>query len=130
LSGLSNLDLGTTDEMQSHRATKADLQHVQTQSATVTVTDPPSQDFSFVERLQLFVRSGDVEEAVADLDDVAGLGLSAPNPRVSLTVNRSELVGYAQAYAMTFALRGKGSLPPVDTRLAVEVQLEVQANSF
>lgn len=127
----SNIDFNQTQEFQNQGVTKDQVKSVHMDHVQIKIVSPDTQDFSFLENLQFYARANDQEELVAEKIGIDKLGLKAPNPVLDLDVKKDvELAPYITAPSMSIVVRGKGRLPPQDTKLEATVGVNVEVKVF
>jgi hypothetical protein len=104
---------------------KKQVTSVKATEVKLKILSPSTQDFSFLDSLAFYARTGDNEVLVADKVDISDLNLPAPNPVLKMDVKGAELQPYVTAPSMNIVVRGRGHSPPQDTRLEASVTLEV-----
>ena len=75
---------------------------------TLRILSPSDQDFSFLDSLQFFAKSGDVETLIAEKSGIADLNLAAPSPVLVMDRKDVELRGHVAAPSMSIIVRGRG----------------------
>lgn len=126
----ANLDFNQSQEFQNQGVTKDQVESVKPDHIRLQIVSPDSQDFSFLESLQFYAKAGDQEVLVAEKSGIDQLGLKAPNPVLEMDVTDAELQPYVTAESMSIIVRGKGRLPPQDTKLEATVGLKVTIKVF
>ena len=130
IGSFANIDFNQTQEFQNQGVTKDQVESVKTDYIRLKIISPETQDFSFLENLQFYARAGDQEVLVASKSGIDKLGLKAPNPVLELDVTDAELQPFVTAPSMSIIVRGKGRMPPQDTRLEANVGLNVTVKVF
>jgi hypothetical protein len=130
IGSFSNIDFNQTQEFQNQGVTKDQVESVKTDYIQLKIVSPDTQDFSFLESLQFFAQVGDQEVLVAEKMGIDQLDLRPPNPVLELDVTDAELQPFVVAPAMSIVVRGKGRLPPQETRLEARVGLDVTVKVF
>lgn len=128
ISQLSGFDLDMNADFIANHATRAQMVSVKAQSATVDLVSPSTQDFSFLDDLQLVATSADHDAAFAEKSGIAGLDLMAPTPSLKLDTQDVDLSSQLASPAASVVMRGHGRYPPGDTRMHVTIELNVQVN--
>jgi hypothetical protein len=122
---LTNVDLDTTPEFKAQGITRSQVSSLRVQSLKLKILSPSDQDYSFIDSVQFFARSGDREVLVAENVGVAELKLSAPNPELPLDPTGGELRDLLGSPTISLIARGKGRNPPKETRLEATVVVRV-----
>jgi hypothetical protein len=130
IGSFNNIDFGQSQEFQNQGVTKDQVSSVKPSHITLKITSPETQDFSFLENLQFYAKAGDEEVLVADKYGIDKLDLKAPNPVLEMDVKDAELQPFVTAPSMSIVVRGRGHLPPQDTKLEATVGLDVTINVF
>jgi hypothetical protein len=130
IGSFTNIDFNQSQEFKNQGITKEHVKSVRPDYVRLRIVSPDTQDFSFLDSIQFFARSGDQEVLVAEKHDIAQLELSAPNPVLILDVSRAELQPFVTAPSMSIVVRGSGRLPPQDTKLEAVVGLKVEIRVF
>ena len=127
IASFTALDFNRNQDFQNQGVTKEQVVSARLQSFRLKVLAPADQDFSFLDTLECYARTGDREVLVASRQNIAALGLKAPNPVLTLELTGVELQPFLSAPSMSLSVRGKGRLPPREVRLQADVKLDVQA---
>lgn len=131
IGSFSNIDFNQTQEFQNQGVTKDQVQSVHMDHVQIRIASPDTQDFSFLENLQFFARANDQEALVSEKFGIDKLGLKAPNPVLVLDVKEDvDLAPFVTAPSMSIVVRGRGHLPPQDTRLEATVGVNVEVKVF
>ncbi len=130
IGSFASIDFDQSQEFQNQGVTKDQVESVKTSFVRLKIISPETQDFSFLENLEFWAKVGDQEVLVAEKQGIDRLGLKAPNPVLELDVTDAELQPYVTAPAMSIVVRGKGRMPPQDTRLEATVGLDVTVKVF
>jgi hypothetical protein len=123
---LSGFDLDMNDDFMMNHATRAEMVSVKASSAKLDLVSPSTQDFSFLDDLQLVATAADHDAVFADKSGIAGLNLKAPTPTLQLDTHDVELSSQLASPAASIVMRGHGRYPPGDTRIHVTIELNVQ----
>lgn len=127
----SNIDFDQTQEFQNQGVSKDQVNSVRMDHVRIEIVSPETQDFSFLEKLEFYARAGDQEVLVADKVGIDKLGLKAPHPVLDMDVKRDvELQPFVTAPSMSIIVRGRGRVPPQDTRLRANVGVNVEIKIF
>lgn len=127
IGSFSNLDFDQNQDFKNQGVTKDQVSSVKLQSLELKVLSPSDQDFSFLDTLEFYAKTGDQEVLVASKRNISSLGLKAPNPVLVLDVTDAELQPFITAPSMSLSVRGKGRKPAKEVRLEANVKLLVQA---
>jgi hypothetical protein len=130
IANFASLDFDQTQEFQNQGVTKDQVRSVTLEALRLRIVAPQSQDYGFLDELQFFAKAGDQEALIAEKFNISGQGLVPPNPVLELDLKDVELQPYVTAPSMAITTRGKGRLPPQDTRLEATVRLQVQVKVF
>jgi hypothetical protein len=125
---LSGFDLDQNPDFVSNHAKRSQMVSVKAQSAQLDLVSPNTQDFSFLDDLQLVATAADKDAVFADKSGIAGLDLKAPTPTLKLDAHDVELSAQLASPAASIVMRGHGRLPPGDTRMHVTIQVNVEVN--
>ena len=125
LGTLANIDFEQNQDFKNNNASRAQVTSVRLNTMTLKIASPADQDFSFLESVQFFARSGENEVLFAQKTNVAGAKLIAPNPTLTLDVLNVDLAQYVRASTMSIVMRGTGRKPPQDTRIEVAAVFQV-----
>ncbi|ATB31237.1 hypothetical protein [Melittangium boletus] len=126
IASFSGLDFNQNQDFQNQGITKDRVASAKLKSFQLKVLAPADQDFSFLDTLECYARTGDREVLVASRQNIAALGLKAPNPVLSMELTGVELQPFLSAPSMSLSVRGKGRMPPKEVRLQADVKLDVQ----
>jgi hypothetical protein len=121
IGSFTGMDFDANEDFQNNGVTKDQVRSVTVESFELKIVDPTSQDFSFMNALTFSARAGDLEEVVAQKENIPD-GQRSP---LVLDLTGAELRPYVTAPTMSLVVRGNGSVPPQDTRIQAEVVLEV-----
>jgi hypothetical protein len=127
IGSFNSLDFNQNQDFQNQGVTKDHVASARLQSFQLKVLAPADQDFSFLDTLEVYAKTGDREVLVASRQNISTLNLKAPNPVLKLEPTGVELQPFLAAPSMSLSVRGKGRMPPKDVRLQADVKLEVQA---
>ncbi len=127
LGNLANMNFDNNQDFQNNKVTRDHVQTVKVQKITLNIVSPNDQDFSFLDTLQFVARTGDTESVVAEKKNIAGLGLKAPNPTLTMDLLPVDLANYVKAPTMSLVMRGTGHQPGKDTKIDAVVKLEIGA---
>jgi hypothetical protein len=126
IGSFSSLDFDQNQDFQNQGVTKEQVSSARLQSLSLKILSPADQDFSFLDTLEFYAKTGDQEVLVASKRNISSLGLKAPNPVLELDVTGEELQPFITAPSMSISVRGKGRKPSKEVRLQVDVKLDVQ----
>lgn len=126
IGSFTNLDFDQNQDFQNQGVTKEQVSSVKLRSLRLQVLAPADQDFSFLDTLEFYAKTGDREVLVAQKKNIASLGLKAPNPVLSMDLEDVELQPFITAPSMSISVRGRGRKPSKDVRLQADVQLDVE----
>ncbi|WNG21893.1 hypothetical protein F0U63_08640 [Cystobacter fuscus] len=121
----TNLDFNRNQDFQNQDITKDRVTSARIHSFQLKVLAPADQDFSFLDTVECYARSGDREVRVAYKQNISSLNLSAPNPVLFLELTHAELQPFLAAPSMSLLVRGKGRMPSREVRLQADVTLDV-----
>ena len=125
LSGFSNLDFSQNQDFQNQGITKEQVGSVKLSSLQLKVSAPSDQDFSFLDTVEFYAKTGDREVLIASKQNIAVLGLKAPYPVLTLDLKNVELQPFVTAPSMSISVRGTGRMPSQEVRLMADVKLQV-----
>ena len=128
ITSLSGFDLDMNPDFISNHATREQMVSVKAQSAQLDLVSPSTEDFSFLDDLQLVATSADHDAMFADKSGIVGLDLKPPTPTLKLDTHDVELSSQLASPAASIVMRGHGRYPPGDTRMHVTIELNVQVN--
>lgn len=126
IGSFSSLDFDQNQDFQNQGVSKDQVSSAKLHSLELKILSPADQDFSFLDTVEFYARTGDREVLVASKRNIASLGLAAPNPVLVMDVENVELQPFITAPSMSISVRGKGRLPPKEVRLQADVKLDVQ----
>ena len=126
IGSFSSLDFDQNQDFQNQGVTKEQVSSARLQALSLKILSPADQDFSFLDTLEFYAKTGDQEVLVASKRNISSLGLKAPNPVLVLDVTGEELQPFITAPSMSISVRGKGRKPSKEVRLQVDVKLDVQ----
>lgn len=131
IGSFSNIDFNQSQEFQNQGVTKDQVSSVHVDHVDIKIVSPDTQDFSFLENLQFYASAADQEVLVAEKFGIDKQGLKAPNPVLKLDVKKDvDLAPFVTADKMSIIVRGKGRLPPQETRLEATVGVNVEVKIF
>ncbi len=125
LSSLSNIDFEQNQDFKNNNASREQVTSVTLKTMTLRIASPNDQDFSFLESVQFFARSGENEALFAQKTNVASAKLTAPTPTLVLDVLNVDLAQYVRSSTMSIVMRGTGRKPTQDTRIEVSAIFNV-----
>ena len=125
IGSFTNLDFDQNQDFQNQDITKMEVTSARLVSFQLKVLAPADQDFSFLDTLECYARSGDREVRVALKQNISALNLKAPNPVLFLDLADTELQRFLASPSMSLLVRGKGRMPPREVRLQADVKLQV-----
>lgn len=128
ISSFAGLNFNENQDFKNQGVTKNQVSSVHVKSLKLKVLSPDDADFSFLDSLEFFAKAGDQEVRIAWKENIAELGLRAPNPVLDLDVEKVELQPYVTAPSMSIIVRGKGRAPAKEVRLQATVALDVQVS--
>ncbi|OJH34436.1 hypothetical protein [Cystobacter ferrugineus] len=121
----TNLDFNRNQDFQNLDITKDRVTSARLSSFQLKVLAPVDQDFSFLDSVECYARSGDREVRVAHKQNISSLNLGTPNPVLFLDLTDAELQPFLAAPSMSLVVRGKGRMPSREVRLQADVKLDV-----
>ena len=131
IGSFSNIDFNQSQEFKNQGVTKDQVKSVHMDHVRLKIVSPDTQDFTFLQNLQFFAQANDQEVLVAEKSGIDQLGLKAPNPVLEMDVKSDvDLAPFVTAKSMSIVVRGKGHLPPQDTRLEATVGINVEPQIF
>lgn len=130
LSGFSSLNFDDNQDFKNQQVARDHVTSVKVESFQLKVVSPSSQDFGFLDSVEFYARTGETELLFAQKQNIASLGLAAPNPVLGLDLPTADLAPFVAAPSMSIVMRGRGRQPSQDTRLSATVKLVVQAKVF
>jgi hypothetical protein len=126
IGSFASVDFGASEEFKQNEVTKDAVQSIKLTQVEMKVVSPDTQGFDFLDELQFFASDGSTETLVAEKTNISGLGLTPPNPVLSLEVNQgAELREYLGSPSVSLTVRGSGRVPRQDTTLQATVKLRV-----
>ena len=129
IASLTGLDLDTNRDLKAAGVVKASLTSMKVQQATIAITSPVNQDFSFLDTVQLVARTGENEALVAQKKAVSSAAPKGPKPILTLDLVDVQLVEFARASTLTVVMRGTGRQPTSDVRVHVTLKVAFEASS-
>jgi hypothetical protein len=127
IGSFSSLDFDQNQDFKNQGVSKDQVSSARLQELSLKILSPTDQDFSFLDTLEFYAKTGDQEVLVASRRNISSLGLKAPNPVLVLEVTDAELQPFITAPSMSLSVRGKGRKPSREVRLQADVKLDVQA---
>lgn len=125
ISSFASLDFDENQDFKNQGVTKDEVNSARLKSLKLKILAPNDADFGFLDSLEFFARAGDKEVRIARKDNISKLGLSAPNPVLTLDVEDAELQPFITAPSMSIIVRGKGRMPEQEVKLQATVVLDV-----
>jgi hypothetical protein len=127
IGSFASLDFNENQDFKNQGVTKDQVRSATLKHVRLQILAPAEQDFSFLDRLEFYARAGNQQEVlVAERQDIASLGLKAPNPVLEMSLKGVELQPYITAPSMSLTVRGRGRQPSREVRLQASVAVEVQ----
>lgn len=126
----NDLNFAKNEDFLANDVLPSEINSAKVTSLTLQILSPAEQDFSFLDQVRFFIRTGDTSVQIAQKEDSGALGLAGPNPTLSLDVSGEDLTPFINAASVTFEVRGAGRTPPQDTRLRATVNLELRVKVF
>ena len=123
--GLTNVDFNLDPDFINEGVTKDRVTGAVAESVKLQITNPASQDFKFLDNLQLVARSGSQEALVAQKSSIGQINLPLPSPTLTMDTTGAELKPYVAASSMSFVVRGSGVAPPADTLIVIMIGMEI-----
>ncbi len=123
--GFANLDFDSNQDFQNNNAQKQHVKTAKVTSFTLKISAPNDQDYAFLDSLSFAVASDGTETQLAYKDDIAGLGLKAPNPTLVLELPGEDIAHHIRADQVSFLSSGRGRQPANDTTIEASVTLLV-----
>lgn len=127
--GFSKLDFNQNPQLRAEGKTKSQVRHAYVETASLKVLSPETQDFSFLDNVELLASAGDAQVSLSSQVNVPGLKLQAPFPTLPLPLKGvPDLAALVAAPQMDLLVKCSGRLPPAETRLQAKVvfRLEVE----
>jgi hypothetical protein len=125
VASFTNIDFNENQEFKNQGVTKDQVNSVKVAAIQLKILTPPEQDYSFLDTLQFFARTGDSEVLVAEKTGIGDLNIQGPNAVLNMDIKDVELKPYVTAPTMSIIVRGKGRQPSQDTKLEANVRLRV-----
>jgi hypothetical protein len=129
VSGLTQYDFNTNPDFRNAGVTKDAVSSAVIDSVQVKITAPSTQDFSFLDNLQLLAAATGRQAAViAQKSSIRQLNLRPPNPTLTLDTTGAQLKPYVTAPNMSILVQGSGNAPPNDTTISITLGMEVDVS--
>ncbi len=129
-SGFTSIDFNQNQDFRNVGIAKDAVNSAVIDSVQLKITDPSTQDFSFLDSLQLVARTGSQEAVIAQKSSIRQLNLRPPNPTLSLDTTGAQLKPYVTAASMSIVVRGSGNAPPNDTQISITAGMEVEIRGY
>jgi len=127
MQGFNDFDLSQTQAFENQNAQKDHVSSTALTAFTLKITSPPSQDFGFLDTVAFFVSADGLPKVrVAHKEGIAALGLTAPNPTLTLDLDQVELAPYVKADSMNITAEVNGRQPSSDTALTAAATFHVK----
>jgi hypothetical protein len=123
--GFDNIMFDDTQEFQNEGVSKDQVDSVRLVSLRLTISDPPDDQFDFLDSIRFFVEAEGLPRVqIAELDPVPdGLG------EIEIDVDSSvELQPYVVAPSMTLTTEVEGQRPANETTVDADAEFSVDAN--
>ena len=125
--GLLRLDFDNNAQLRGAGRKKAEIRHAFVESATLKIVSPVEQDFGFIDRVQWVASAASAQVTLARKDQVANMGLVAPNPTLTLPLEpQVDLGAMVAAPQLDVVVKCEGRVPSVDTRLEAKLVLRLE----
>ncbi len=120
----SEMNLSESQELKNQGVEPSDIDSVRITSLTLTLTEPPGGDFTFLDSLEFFVEAeGEPRRRIADANSfVAG------DNTLSMHIEDVDLKPYAVKDSMSITTAASGSSPTEDTHIEAIIELEVDVD--
>lgn len=128
IGSFASMDFNENQDFKNQGVTKDQVSSAKLKHIKLQILAPADQDYSFLEQLEFYARTGNQEVLVAERQDIASLGLKAPNPVLEMSLKGVELQPYITAPSMSLTVRGRGRQPAREVRLQATVAVEVQVD--
>ena len=123
--GFTNIDFSQNQDFKNNNTSRENVKSMKVTSLTLKITSPNSQDFGFLDSLEFNVKAAGKQQKIASKTGIAGLGLAAPNPTLTLDLIDADLGEYVRASDFTIVTSGTGRQPAQDTKIDINVKFLV-----
>lgn len=130
IGSFAGLDFNQNQDFQNQGVAKDEVTSARLKSLEMKLVSPSDADFGFLDTLEFFAKAGDREVRIARKQDIAQLGLRAPNPVLRMDLEDEELQPFIAAPSMSIIVRGRGRMPEKEVRLQAVVLLGVEVDLF
>jgi len=117
MQGFTSFDVSQSQEFKNQNAEKGLVQSARLSSLEIQITAPDDADFGFLDSLEFWAEANGDKVRVAHASGIASLGLSAPNPTLTLEVDDVELAPFVKAETMSLTSKVSGRQPTKTTTL-------------
>lgn len=125
MSGFNNFDFSQTQAFKNQNTSKGAVSSVKLKSFTLQITAPNGQDFGFLDSIAFYAEANGTKVRVAHKDNIASLGLKAPNPTLTLDLDDVELKPFVTADTMSLTTTANGRQPVQDTTIHAVADFKV-----
>jgi hypothetical protein len=126
VAGLTNVDFNLDPDFINEGVTKDTVTGAVAESAALQITNPASQDFKFLDNLQLVAKAGNQEAVFAQKSSIGQINIPLPNPVLTMDTTGVQLKPYVAATSMSVVVRGSGMTPPADTQILIKISMEIK----
>ncbi len=123
---LTNIDFSRNVDFRTIGVTKDQVTSVVAESVQMQITEPSTQDFRFLEDVQMVVRGAGQEAVIGRKSSVGRLNLPAPGPTLALEPTGAQLKPEISAVSTTILVRGSGTMPPLDVSITVTIEMQCE----
>jgi hypothetical protein len=125
IGSFTNMDFNANQDFQHQGVTVDQVSSVKVSALTLKITSPGTQGFDFLDEISFWAKVGSQESKVAEKTNITAMGLTAPNPVLSLDVTGAELQPFISAPTMSIIVKGRGRTPPQNTTLEAVARFKV-----
>jgi len=123
--GFNNFDFSQAQDFKNQNAQKSHVSSAKVKSFTLKLTAPNDESFGFLDTIAFFVEANGNKVRVAHKENIASLGLNAPNPTLTLDLDDQELADFVKADTMTISTEVNGRQPTEDTTVTATIVFHV-----
>ncbi len=121
----ASIDFNQNQDFKNNNTSRDKVKTTKVTALSLKITSPNSQDFGFLDSLEVSVKAGDKTQKIATKTDIASLGLAAPNPTLNLDLIDADLAEYVRSSAFSIITSGSGRQPAQDTQIEINVKFLV-----
>lgn len=126
MNGFNSFDFSQSQEFKNENAQKSHVKNAKLTAFTLKISAPSTQDFGFLDSISFYAEANGQKVRVAHKENIASLGLKAPNPTLDLDLDDVELQPFVAADTMSFTTEATGRQPSADVSIDGSATIHVK----